>query len=334
MKKIIEVRGLSKEFKTYEKKEGMRGSLKNVFARKTKIKRAVDDISFDIAEGEFVGFVGPNGAGKTTAIKMLSGILVPTSGTIEILGYEPKDRNTEYQRQFGIVLGQKNQINLDLPPVETFLLMKEVYGVSDEDYKEKLDELVRVLDVGDVLNVQARRLSLGQRMKCELILALLHSPRVLFLDEPTIGLDVTSQRNIREFLSLYNKKNKTTIILTSHYMQDIERLCDRIIIIDLGKIIFDGSLEEMSEKYVKNKKIEITMANDSCVERKIAEKFGHVVSFEDGKIVYEVPREEVTTLTTELINKLPVADLTISEVDIEEIITDIFKENQKKGARK
>lgn len=323
----IKVKDLRKEFKYYKKDEGLFGSVKNLFARKILTKAAVDGISYKIKEGEFVGFIGPNGAGKTTTIKMLSGILTPTSGEVSVLGYKPWERKSEYQKQIGVVLGQKNQINPDLPPVETFLFMKEIYGITEKDYKKNLDELTALLDIKDVINVQARRLSLGQRMKCELVAALLHSPKLLFLDEPTIGLDVTSQQKIREFLKEYNKKHKTTILLTSHYMQDIERLCDRIIIIDLGQIIFDGKLEMLIRRYVRKKRIEVILEPGKKISYEVADRFGEVLKCEDGKVIFEVPRKAVPEVTSKIISRLPVSDLVISEVDIEEIISDIFKKN-------
>jgi ABC-2 type transport system ATP-binding protein len=326
----IRIEKLRKEFNYYEKGEGLRASLKNLLSRKKKVKVAVNNITFSIKEGEFVGFIGPNGAGKTTTIKMLSGILTPTSGIVSVLGFVPSERKAEYQGKIGVILGQKNQINPDLPPIETFRLMKEIYGIEENSYQKKLKELVRLLDIGDIINVQARRLSLGQRMKCELVIALLHSPKILFLDEPTIGLDVTSQKNIREFLSMYNKLHKTTIILTSHYMQDIERLCERIVIIDLGKIVFDGKLTELTAKYVQKKKITITTENKFSADCEIGKEFGKVLECEDGKMVIEVSRKNVIKATSGIIEKMPVADLVISEVDIEEIITDIFKRNDHK----
>jgi len=328
---FITIKNLTKEFRYYKKQEGFRGSVKNMFKRKKLVKKAVNDISFEIQEGEFIGFIGPNGAGKTTTIKMLSGILTPTSGEISALGFTPSKRDPKYLSQIGVVLGQKNQINPDLPPAETFLLFKEIYGIPEKEFKRKLAELVKLLDVKDIVNVQARRLSLGQRMKCELIAALLHSPKILFLDEPTIGLDVTSQQNIREFLSEYNKIHKTTIILTSHYMQDIERLCERIVIIDLGKIIFDGTLTDLTKKYVKNKKVEIVLSAKNKINCSLVHRYGHVISCEPGKALFEVPREKVAETTSQLIKDFDILDLEISEMPIEEIIADIFKENKDKA---
>ncbi|MEI6267052.1 MAG: ATP-binding cassette domain-containing protein [bacterium] len=324
---IIKIEDLTKEFNYYKKQEGFLGSIKGLFKREKLTKYAVKNVNFEINEGEFVGFIGPNGAGKTTTIKMLSGILTPSSGSIESLGYTPSERKADYLKQIGVVLGQKNQINPDLPPIETFLMFKAIYGIDDDNFKEKLDELIKLLDVADIIHVQARRLSLGQRMKCELIAALLHSPKILFLDEPTIGLDVTSQRNIREFLAEYNKKHKTTIILTSHYMQDIERLCKRVVIIDLGKIVFDGTLLSLTEKYVKFKKIEVALAGSGKIDCSSVEKYGKVLDCADGKLALEVPRGNVAKVTSHLINDFDVLDLEVSEMDIEEIITDVFKKN-------
>ena len=326
----IKVTSLNKEFRYYKKGEGLGGSIKNIFARKMLTKEAVKDVSFTIGDGEFIGFIGPNGAGKTTTIKMLSGILEPTSGEIDCLGYIPKERKPGYLEQIGVVLGQKNQINPDLPPMETFLLFKEVFGIPEDKFRAKLEELTKLLDIGDIVNVQARRLSLGQRMKCELAAALLHSPKLLFLDEPTIGLDVTSQKNIREFLAEYNKKHKTTIILTSHYMQDIERLCKRIIIIDQGGIVFDGSLENLTKQYVKNKRIQVILADKEKVDCKTASVYGKVIECDDGKLIVEVPREGVAEATSRMIADYEVLDLEISEMDIEEIITDIFAKHKRK----
>lgn len=331
---VIKIENLTKEFSYYKKKAGLSGSIKNVFKRKKLVKYAVDNINFEIQEGEFIGFIGPNGAGKTTTIKMLSGILTPTLGGIDALGYNPSRRDPKYLSQIGVVLGQKNQINPDLPPIETFLMFKEIYGIEKDAFDKKIEELVKLLDVADIIHVQARRLSLGQRMKCELIAALLHSPKILFLDEPTIGLDVTSQQNIREFLNEYNKIHKTTIILTSHYMQDIERLCERIIIIDLGQIIFDGSLKSLTKKYVRNKRVEIVLSTKEKFDCISMGKYGKVISCEDGKALFEIPRNKVAEITSKLIKDFEILDLEVSEMPIEEIISDIFRENKEKNQSK
>ncbi|EKD65201.1 MAG: hypothetical protein ACD_50C00158G0002 [uncultured bacterium] len=320
---IIKVENISKKYEYVKKKEGLRNSLKNLFRSNRESKDAVTSISFSIKEGELVGFLGPNGAGKTTTLKMLSGILTPTSGEISVLGFEPIRRQKEYQMQFAFVMGQKLQLWWDLPPIESFLLNKKIYEVNDEDFKKTLDELVSILGVEDVLHKQVRQLSLGERMKCELIAALLHGPKVLFLDEPTIGLDVVAQKNIRDFIRKYNREKKTTIILTSHYMEDILQLCERIIIIDFGKIIYDGSIKELIGRYAPNKKITVFF------EREVSESeicvFGKECVFSPLKSSIEVPREKVKEVAGNILSSdLPVKDIEISEEDVDGIIRNIF----------
>ncbi len=320
---IIHVKNLSKTFESYKKEPGLIGSIKGLFSRETIYSQAVKDISFDIAEGEFIGFVGPNGAGKTTTLKMLSGILYPTSGDVEVLGFKPFKRAPEFQKQFGLVMGQKNQLWWDLPARESFILNKAIYEVSDHDYKKTLDELTDILDVEDFLDIQVRKLSLGQRMKCELIAALLHSPRILFLDEPTIGLDVVSQRNIREFLSEYNRSRKTTIILTSHYMEDIRRLCKRVIIIDHGSIIYDGDYKNLTEKYAGDKTIHVSFS-DAVLENDL-KSLGRTTMANSTSAKINVPRKDIAAITNRLLIGFPVDDISISEESIEKIISDIFE---------
>ncbi|OGD10261.1 ABC transporter, partial [Candidatus Amesbacteria bacterium RIFOXYB1_FULL_44_23] len=249
----ISVSGLKKYYKVHQKEPGLSGSIKSLFNRKYYDVKAVDDVSFEIAEGELVGFIGPNGAGKTTTLKVLSGLLYPTSGLVSVLGYTPWDRKPAFQKQFSLVMGQKNQLWWDLPAIESFILNKEIYEVPDDKYKKTLDELVELLEVGEFLKVQVRKLSLGQRMKMELIAALIHSPKILFLDEPTIGLDVVMQKKMRDFIKQYNRKYQSTIILTSHYMDDVKELCERVVIIDHGKLIFDGKLNDIIKKYADHK---------------------------------------------------------------------------------
>lgn len=315
---------MCKTYEYVEKKPGMKHSLKNLFASEKKQKEAVKNINLKIEEGELIGFLGPNGAGKTTTLKMLSGILTPTSGEVKVLGYEPIKRQKEYQMQFAFVMGQKSQLWWDLPPMESFLLNKKIYEVSDEDFEKNLSEMVDLLDVGEIVNKQVRQLSLGERMKCELIAALLHNPKVLFLDEPTIGLDVVAQKNIRDFIRKYNEERKTTIILTSHYMEDIEQLCKRIVIIDLGKIIFDGQLEDLISKYVTNKKVTIHFEQE--VARSEIEKFGKVVEFDSLKVAFEVPRKLVKDFAGKILSsEFEIKDIEIEEEDIESIIRSVFK---------
>lgn len=246
---IITVKNLKKEYEYYKKEAGLWGTVKALFYRKKLYKTAVDGISFSIKEGEMVAFLGPNGAGKTTTLKMLSGILHNTEGEIDVLGFKPYDRKTAFKKQFSIVMGSRNQLVPRISVMDNFLFFKSLYRLSDEEFKNNLDELIKVLGIEDLLDMQAVKLSLGQRMKCEIVASLIHKPKVLFLDEPSIGLDVVAQKNIRDFIKKYNKESKTTIILTSHYMHDIVELCERVIIINFGKIIYDGSLPELIKKH-------------------------------------------------------------------------------------
>lgn len=301
----ITVKNLKKYYLVHQKESGLFGSIKSLFSRKYYDVKAVDGISFNIEEGELIGFIGPNGAGKTTTLKVLSGLLYPTSGEVSVLGYEPFKRQTQFQKQFSLIMGQKNQLWWDLPAMESFILNKEIYEVPEGKFKKTLDDLSEMLDVKDILKIQVRKLSLGQRMKCELIAALLHSPKVLFLDEPTIGLDVVAQKNMRDFIKDYNERFKATIILTSHYMGDVKELCKRIIIINQGKILYDGLLEKIVKKYAPFKVINIEEANGNLVKLK-------------------VKKSQVANRASEILSKYDVADLTIEDPPIEDIIRDIF----------
>jgi ABC-2 type transport system ATP-binding protein len=318
----IKVKNLKKYYQVHQKEPGFFGSLKSLVKRKYKNVKAVDNISFTIEEGELVGFIGPNGAGKTTTLKCLSGLLYPTSGEVSVLGYNPWDRNPEFQKQFALVMGQKNQLWWDLPAVESFVLNKEIYEVPDKKYKETLNDLVRLLDVKDVLKVQVRKLSLGQRMKCELIAALLHSPRILFLDEPTIGLDVVMQKKMRDFIKSYNRKYKSTIILTSHYMGDVQELCERVVIIDKGKIVFDGELSEIVEKYADHKLLSVVFAKE--IDPKKLEAIGKVKDYDFPKATLSIKREAASVAAAQLLQKFPVADLNVEEAPIDDIIRELF----------
>jgi ABC-2 type transport system ATP-binding protein len=319
---VIEVHNLKKYYKVHQKEPGLSGSIKSLFSRKYYDVKAVDGVSFDIGEGELVGFIGPNGAGKTTTLKSLSGLLYPTSGQVSVLGYTPWDRKPAFQKQFSLVMGQKNQLWWDLPAIESFTLNKEIYEVPDTQYKKTLDELVDLLEVRDQLKVQVRKLSLGQRMKMELIASLIHSPKILFLDEPTIGLDVVMQKKMREFISEYNRRYNATIILTSHYMDDVKELCTRVIIIDQGKLIFDGALDEIIKKFADHKLITVVFSQD--VTEKDLKKIGVVKSFEAPKAVISVKRESVNKAAAHLLENFSVADLNIEEPQIEDIIREVF----------
>ncbi len=320
---IISVNNLSKSYEVYKKEPGFLGSMKSLFARRYEEIKAVEDISFKIDEGELIGFIGPNGAGKTTTLKMLSGLLYPTSGQISVLGYKPFDRKYEYLSKIALVMGQKNQLWWDLPAMETFLLNKEIYGISDSDFKENLKELTKLLDAENLIEIQVKKLSLGQRMKMELIAALIHSPKVLFLDEPTIGLDVIAQKSLRDFIKEYNQKSKATILLTSHYMKDVETLCKRVIVINKGKILFDGFLSNLIKQYSGTKNIYLTLSN--IVDPSHLKDLGEIKKYEFPSLILEVKKEHVNKTVAKIMEKLPIEDITIEDQDIEDVIRDIFE---------
>lgn len=324
---VISVKNLTKQYEFYRKHAGLWGTLTALVYRKKQYAQAVQGISFDIKEGEIVGFLGPNGAGKTTTLKMLSGILYPTSGEVRVLGCIPQERANEFKKQFGIVMGQKDQLEKMLPAMDSFLLLKEFYGVSDADFARITEELVELLGIRDFLDIPVRRLSLGQRMKCELVAALLHSPKVLFLDEPTIGLDVVAQKNIRDFIKKYNRQKKTTILLTSHNMDDIKELCERVIIINFGKIIYDGQLSTLISMYAKEKIITVT--TDEIMPKEVFENFGTVEEYQGVKASIRVPRAQVKEVAAALIaSPLPIDDIVIDEMPIDDIIRAIFEAKQ------
>lgn len=325
---VIKVENLSKSYEYYKKQSGLKASIRALFRRKKMYAKAIEKICFNIDEGELVGFLGPNGAGKTTTLKILSGILHPTNGKAEVLGYKPWERQKEYQKQFALVMGQKNQLWPDLPAMDSFVLNKEIYGLSDKEFKKNLDELANVLNIKDILNTQVRKLSLGQKMKCELAVALLHKPKVLFLDEPTIGLDVVAQKNIRDFIKEYNRERKTTVVLTSHYMEDISQLCKRIIIINLGKILYDGQLDGLIKKYAPYKLLNITF-NNSGVKRYEIEKYGLIHKFNQFNVTFKIDRAKIKeTAIAVLSSDLPVDDILIDEADIDDVIRKIFSSNK------
>jgi ABC-2 type transport system ATP-binding protein len=295
---------LRKVYSVQKKRTGLSGSIKDLFNPINEEKVAVKDVSFVIDEGELVGFIGPNGAGKTTTLKMLSGLLYPTSGEVRVIGQDPWKRDYDFLRQISLVMGQKNQLWWDLPAIESFNLAKDIYGLSDAEYKKTLNKLVEMLEISDVLNVQVRKLSLGQRMKAELVAALIHSPKILFLDEPTIGLDVVMQQSMRAFLKEYNKESDGSIILTSHYMDDVKELCKRVIIIDQGSILYDGLLSDVIAKFSKHKIIEVITAA--------------------GTTTHKVLRAKVAEKAAELLKDPKVVDINIKEVEIEDVIRSVF----------
>jgi ABC-2 type transport system ATP-binding protein len=321
---LIEVQALTKAFRTYKKEPGFRGAIRGLIHRRYEQTVAVDQVSFTVEQGELVGFLGPNGAGKTTTLKMLSGLLHPSGGSARVLGFVPWERADGYRRQFALLLGQKNQLWWDLPARESLELNGKIYGLPAADFKRTVDELTDLLAVRDKLDVMVRELSLGERMKMELIAALLHQPKVLFLDEPTIGLDVVSQKTVREFLRQHNARQKTTILLTSHYMTDIQELCHRVIIIDKGKISFDGRLGEIVDRFADFKIVTISWQTGASFPALDFSLYGEVVENSAHRIQLKVKRDKVIAVCKELLDKVPVNDIDIQEVPIEDVIRQIF----------
>ncbi|MCW1969069.1 MAG: ABC transporter ATP-binding protein [Anaerolineae bacterium] len=320
----IVVENLSKTYRVSEREAGFAASLRSVFKRTFKDVHAVSSVNFSIQRGEIVGFLGPNGAGKTTTLKMLSGLLFPTGGTAHVLGHVPWQRNNNYLRSITLVMGQRNRLAWDIPASDSFLLNQAIYGIPDAEYKRTLDELVDLLAIGDVLGKPVRNLSLGERMKCELAAALLHRPTVLFLDEPTIGLDITSQNRIRAFLKEYNRRTGATMILTSHYMADVTALCERIIIIHHGKLKYDGGLSDLSRRIAPYKTLGVKLSTD-LAENTLAQ-YGTLMPNpnEDGKVLIQVRAADVATVTAKLLAEQPVQDLTIEDPPIEDVIEQAF----------
>lgn len=329
MPTAISVQNLRKTYKVYKKKPGLSGAIRGIFSREYDEKVAVNDISFDIQEGEFVGFLGPNGAGKTTTLKMLAGLLYPTSGHVSALGFTPWERDDRYRRQFALLLGQKNQLWWDLPAQESLELNARIYGIDQDRFNATVAEMSDLLDVSDKLNVMVRELSLGERMKMELIASLLHEPRLLFLDEPTIGLDVVSQKKVREFLKVHNEKRKTTIILTSHYMADIEALCERVIIIDHGKLFFDGRLTEIVDQFADFKRL--TLQTERPLDEQTLQALsahGAVEKISELEVRVSAPRKKVIEVCKWALDNIPVQDIDIEEEPIEEVIGKLFSRSK------
>ncbi len=320
--------GLVKNFEVTQKEPGLSGAFKSLFSPKKKLVHALKGISFTIQPGELVGFIGPNGAGKTTTLKTLSGLLYPTSGFVEVLEHDPWSRKPEFLKQISLVMGQKNQLWWDLPAIETFELNRAIYEIPTHTYKENLKELVDLLEVEKLLKTPVRKLSLGQRMRMELVAALLHKPQVLFLDEPTIGLDLVAQQKMRDFIYDYNRKNQATILLTSHNMDDLTDLARRVIVINEGKIVFDGALEELINRFAKEKLIKATLSKEGEMEG--IEKLGKVKKLSFPQVVLAVPRAACAVAASELLQNFPVDDLTIEEIPIEEVIRKAFKKGSAK----
>src|SRR6478752_4600762 len=313
----IEASNLTKVYRTYRKERGLWGAVKGLGWRRYDETRAADQVTFQIEEGEFVGFLGPNGAGKTTVLKMLSGLLNPTAGEARVLGFVPWERRDEMKRQFSLLMGQKNALWWDLPAQESLELNRAIYGIDRDRFQKVVGGLSELLEVQDKMNVMVRELSLGERMKMELISALIHQPRVLFLDEPTIGLDVVSQKRVREFLRLYNSEHRIVTMLTSHYMQDIEELCERVIVIDHGKIFFDGPLDAIIDRFSSAKIISLTFEEGAACD---FTRFGEVVEQTPLSVQLKVPRPQVTQTARQLLDNGKVTDINVQELPVEEVI--------------
>jgi ABC-2 type transport system ATP-binding protein len=306
---VVDVAELTKVFRVPEREAGLRASVRSLVNRKWREVRAVDAISFSIDAGEVVGFLGPNGAGKTTTLKMLSGLLYPTSGEGRVLGHVPSKRERDYLRRMTLVMGNRNQLQWDLPALDSFELNRAIYRLPREDFKRTRDELIELLDIGDLVRKPVRNLSLGERMKVEVVGSLLHLPQVLYLDEPTIGLDVTMQKRIRSFIAEYNRRYEATVLLTSHYMADVEALCERVIVIHHGRLLFDGRLSALADRFAAYKTIEAVLADGE-------------------RISLQVPKAETSQATARLLAEHEVSDLTVEDPPIEDVIEQVFASGQ------
>ena len=322
----ILVCNLSKTYRVPEREAGLAASFKSLARRRHRDVEAVRDISFAVEPGEMAGFIGPNGAGKTTTLKMLSGLLVPTSGEAQVMGFVPWQRSPDYLRRISMVLGNKSQMLWDIPPLETFRVLGEIYHVPPHEFQQTLEELIELLEMQDLLTRPVRNLSLGERMKCELVAGLLHRPEVLFLDEPTLGLDVSMQARVRRFLSEYNRRSGVTVILTSHYMADVVALCPRVILIHHGELLYDGDLGGLAQKLAPFKLIRMALRNGRHSGDLELPAGATVVEREGGRLTLRVSRAEAPSLTAHLLHSLPVADLAVEDPPIEAVIDQIYQE--------
>lgn len=324
MDTVISVKNLKKSFKAKQKEAGLKGSIKSIFKPKYKLIPAVKNISFEVNKGEIIGFIGPNGAGKSTTLKILSGILFPDSGKISILGFNPQKERKKLAYQLGTVFGQKPQLWYHLPAIDTFNLFSKIYELDSDTYKKRLDKLVKLFEVEDIIHQPVRKLSLGQRMRCEILASLLHNPQVIFLDEPTIGLDIVVKKKMRELIRKINKEEDTTIILTSHDINDVEKICKRVIIINEGKIVYDGLMKKVKEEYLNKKVITIILPDEvksmDLTQGKLLYrgKFKHVFEVDTSK-------DQISEVIKEIISKYKIEDITITDPPIEDIIEQIFK---------
>jgi ABC-2 type transport system ATP-binding protein len=319
---IIEIRNLSKSYRVYQKKEGLGQALRGLVHREYKTVEAVRNVSLDVEPGEFVAFLGPNGAGKTTTLKLLSGVIYPTSGNATVMGFVPWQRSLEYRRRFALVMGQKNQLWWDLPAQESFRLHQQIYNIEESSFRRTLDELTSLLDVASLLGRPVRELSLGERMKMELIAALLHGPEVLFLDEPTIGLDVIAQHKIQQFLKYYQEERRITVLLTSHYMKDVAALCKRVVVIAQGTVKYDGSLEGIVEDFSNNKIITLELADGTSPDG--LERFGTIEKVVMPKVSLRCNRSDVSQALSGILNNYKIDDMAVEDPPLEEVIAKLF----------
>ena len=323
---IIDIQNLTKTYRVYQKSEGLWSAVRGLFRREYREVRAVRGINLAVEQGEFVAFLGPNGSGKTTTLKLLSGIINPTSGSVQVMGHVPWERSNDYRRRFALVMGQKNQLWWDLPAMESFQLHKQIYRIDPEQFRRTLDELTSLLDIQRLLRQPVRELSLGERMKMELTAALLHNPEVLFLDEPTIGLDVVAQHNIQKFLKHYQQERQITIMLTSHYMKDIVALCQRVVIIAQGQIIYDGSLSNIVGQFSGQKLITLQLAEE--VASTGFERFGEVVEIVPPKVKLRVERTQVARVLAAILAQTSIDDVVVEDPPLEEVISEVFSQVQ------
>jgi ABC-2 type transport system ATP-binding protein len=327
---VIDVRALRKDYRVHRRPPGLGPALRSLLRRTYETVHAVDGIDFSVGPGERVGFLGPNGAGKTTTLKMLSGLLHPTSGEVHVAGHVPRRREAAFLRQITLVMGQKQQLLWDLPPAETFALNRAIYDIPRAQFAETVAELTRLLEIEELVQKPARQLSLGERMKCELAAALLHRPRVLFLDEPTIGLDVSMQATVRAFVKAYNERFGASVLLTSHYMDDVVALCPRVIVIDRGRLIYDGDLRELALSVRPDKRIVVRLARD--VPGAELSRFGTLVTVGGGSAVIQVAAGDVSAAVGKILAALPVTDLTVEDPPLEEVMSELFRSSRGAGA--
>jgi ABC-2 type transport system ATP-binding protein len=323
---MVSVQALRKHYTVHKRPPGLKAALGSLFRRVPSVVKAVDGISFEIARGERVGFLGPNGAGKTTTLKVLAGLLHPSSGEVRVDGHIPQRREDDFLKKITLVMGQKQQLLWDLPPSETFALNRAIYEVPEAQFRKTLTELTELLELGDLVSKPTRTLSLGERMKCELAASLIHRPQVLFLDEPTIGLDVSMQVVIRDFIKAYNERTGATLILTSHYMDDVAVLCPRVVVIDRGLLSYDGSLDELARRIRPEKRLVLRL--DGPVDRATLEAVGRVVSTDAAGVVLQVAQDAVNGAISRALATLPVHDLTVENAPLEEVMSELFAQSR------